>query len=256
MSNKAKIREDAMSLNPMDDALFQKMAEDVAFCEEMLQVILGDKGLKVLDNMPQFVLKNLQGRSCTLDLKCLLGNDKIVEIEVQKADDDDHQRRVYYDGALLTTNTLDPGRHFSDVPEIIMVFISRFDVFKSGKTLYHIDRIIRETGKKAENGFAEVYVNAENDDNSDTARLMEIFTIDSAYDDVRFPAISSRKRRFKTTEEGVSEMCEVIERNRMEAKKEIIVGMLQEKLPVDMIARITKLTVEQITEIAKNNALV
>ena len=28
MSNKAKIREDAMSLNPMDDALFQKMAEN------------------------------------------------------------------------------------------------------------------------------------------------------------------------------------------------------------------------------------
>jgi hypothetical protein len=32
MSNKAKIREDAMSLNPIDDALFQKMAEDIGFC--------------------------------------------------------------------------------------------------------------------------------------------------------------------------------------------------------------------------------
>ena len=27
MSNKAKIREDAMSLNPMDDALFQKICK-------------------------------------------------------------------------------------------------------------------------------------------------------------------------------------------------------------------------------------
>ena len=51
MSNKAKIREDAMSLNPIDDALFQKMAEDIGFCQEILQVILNDKDLKVLDNV-------------------------------------------------------------------------------------------------------------------------------------------------------------------------------------------------------------
>lgn len=71
-------------------------------------------------------------------------------------------------------------------------------------------------------------------------------------DDVRFPAISSRKRRFKTTEEGVSEMCEVIERNRMEAREEgraeekveVINSMLRENLPMDMISRMTKLTVD------------
>ena len=264
MSNKAKIREDAMSLNPMDDALFQKMAEDISFCQEILQVILGDKELRVLDNAPQFVVKNLQGRSCTLDVKCSLGDGRIVNIEVQKADDDDHQRRVRYNGALLTTNVTDPGDKFKDVPDVIVVFISRFDVFKSGKALYHVDRIVRETGNLADNGFAEVYVNAEVDDGSDVALLMDIFTEDNVYDDTRFPATSSRKRRFKTTEEGVSEMCEVIERNRAEAlaegmakgKTEVAIELLKEKLSVDMIARATKLTVEQVKEIGKKNALI
>lgn len=51
VSNKAKIREDAMSLNPMDDALFQKIAEDIGFCQEILQVILDDRQLEVLDNI-------------------------------------------------------------------------------------------------------------------------------------------------------------------------------------------------------------
>ncbi len=264
MSNKAKIREDAMSLNPIDDALFQKMAEDISFCQEILQVILGDKGLRVLDNVPQFVAKNLQGRSCTLDVKCSLGDGRIVNIEVQKADDDDHQRRVRYNGALLTTNATDPGDKFKDVPDVIVVFISRFDVFKSGKALYHVDRIVRETGKLADNGFAEIYVNAEVDDGSDVALLMDIFTEDNAYDDNRFPATSSRKRRFKTTEEGVSEMCEVIERNRAEAmaegmaakSAEVAVELLKEKLSIEMIARATKLTVEQVKEIGKKNALI
>ena len=122
--------------------------------------------------------------------------------------------------------------------------------------MYHVDRIVRETGNLADNGFAEIYVNAEVDDGSDVALLMDIFTEDNAYDDTRFPATSSRKRRFKTTEEGVSEMCEVIERNRAEAKIEVAIEMLKEKMSVETIARLTKLTVEQITEIGKKNALI
>ena len=47
MGNRARIRRDAMSLNPIDDALFQKMAEDTEFCQEILQVILNDKALQL-----------------------------------------------------------------------------------------------------------------------------------------------------------------------------------------------------------------
>ena len=36
MSNKAKIREEAKKLNPIDDLMFRTMAEDKAFCEEIL----------------------------------------------------------------------------------------------------------------------------------------------------------------------------------------------------------------------------
>ena len=96
---------------------------------------------------------------------------------------------------------------------------------------------------------------------------MDIFTDDNAYDDNRFPATSSRKRRFKTTEEGVSEMCEVMERYKAEGraegmaegmakgKAEVVIELLKEKLSIEMIARATKLTVEQITKIGKENAL-
>lgn len=34
MSNKAKIREEAKKLNPIDDLMFRTMAEDKDFCEE------------------------------------------------------------------------------------------------------------------------------------------------------------------------------------------------------------------------------
>ena len=263
VSNKARIREDAMSLNPMDDALFQKMAENKDFCQEILQVILGDKGLVVLAANPQFVVKNLQGRSCMLDAQCQLGNGKIVNIEVQKSDDDDHQRRVRFNGALLTANITDPGSKFKQVPDVIVVFISKFDIFKSQKSLYHVDRVIRETGEIVENGFTEIYVNAEADDNTDVSELMNVFVQDKAYDDAKFPVTSACKRRYKTTEEGVREMCEVIERNRdegraqgfAEGKASLIVSMLKNKMKPEQIAQIAQMTVEQIVAIGKKAAV-
>lgn len=42
MSNRAKIREEAKKLNPIDDVMFRKMAESIDFCQEILQVILDD----------------------------------------------------------------------------------------------------------------------------------------------------------------------------------------------------------------------
>ena len=50
MSYNAKIRADAMSLNPIDDALFVKMAESLKVCQEMLRVFLRDNQLIGLGN--------------------------------------------------------------------------------------------------------------------------------------------------------------------------------------------------------------
>ena len=201
VGNRARIRQDAMSLNPIDDALFQKMAEDTEFCQEILQVILNDKALQVMDNVPQFMLKNLQGRSCILDVKCTLGDGRIVNAEVQKSDNDDHQRRVRYNAALLTANIAEPGDRFKAIPNVVVVFISKFDMYKSGKALYHVDRIIRENGAMVDNGFSELYVNAEVQDDSDVARLMDIFTRHDAYDDEMYNVPKSvdtlRRRDFQ-----------------------------------------------------------
>ena len=251
MSYNAKIRADAMSLNPIDDALFVKMAESLKVCQEMLRVFLRDKQLIVLENVPQSIVKNLQGRSCILDLKCRLASGKIVHIEVQKADDDDHQRRVRYNSSLLTANIADPGAKFRDIPDVISVFISKFDVFKRGKAVYHVERIIKETGDKVYNGTKEIYINAEINDNSDIARLMKVFVEDAYYDD-KFPAISERKRIFKTTEEGVNEMCEVIERNRAEARAEgRAEGRVEGQLSLlTKLVKLNKLTLKEAADAA------
>ncbi len=122
-------------------------------------MILEDDKLIVLESIPQWMGANLQGRSVILDAKCVKGDGTQIDIEVQKADDDDHQRRVRYNGAVLTTNIANPDIRFKNVPNVCMVFISRFDIFRGNFPLYHVDRRVRETGTVVNNGFEEVYVN-------------------------------------------------------------------------------------------------
>jgi hypothetical protein len=226
MSNKAKIREEAKRLNPIDDLMFRKMAEDKEFCQEILQVILEDEKLVVLESVPQWVGTNLQGRSVILDAKCVKGDGVQVDIEVQKSDDDDHQRRVRYNGAILTTNIADPGIKFEKVPDVCVVFISKFDIFEGNLPLYHIDRVVRETQKVVTNGFEEVYVNTEVKDGSEVSELMEVFVDDNVYND-KFPKTSDGKHRYKETEGGLNAMCDIMEKI---AKEERMEGIAEGKL--------------------------
>ena len=219
MSNKAKIREEARKLVPIDDVMFRKMAEDPAFCQEILRVIMNDPALEVLDNTPQYVVTNLQGRSVILDAHCKLGDGRETDIEVQKANDDNHQKRVRYNGSVLTANIMDPGEKFEKVPDVCVVFISRFDMFKDGLPLYHVDRVVRETGKAVDNGFEEIYVNAAVKESSDVSELMEVFVSDTVYND-KFPLTSAGKHRYKETEEGQNIMCEIMERINEETRVE------------------------------------
>lgn len=220
MSNKVKIREEAKKLNPIDDLMFRKMAEDKDFCQEILRVILEDDKLIVLESIPQWMGANLQGRSVILEAKCVKGDGTQIDIEVQKADDDDHQRRVRYNGAVLTTNIANPGIRFKNVPNVCMVFISRFDIFRGNFPLYHVDRRVRETGTVVNNGFEEVYVNTEIKNNSDVSELMEVFVKDDIYNS-KFPKTSDGKRRYKETEGGLNAMCEIMERLTADERNKI-----------------------------------
>ena len=83
MEKKEKVQEIVQKLNVIDDTLFQKMAEDAGFCEEVITTILQRK-VVVKEVTPQNSIKNLQGRSVILDVLCVLDNHEECNVEVQK----------------------------------------------------------------------------------------------------------------------------------------------------------------------------
>lgn len=217
--SKKRIEEIVMSLNIIDDTLFQKMAEDKDFCEELLSTVL-EQNVIIEEVIPQNSIKNLQGRSVILDALCRLENGSRCNIEVQKANDDDHERRVRYNTSCVTANITDPGTKFEKVPNVIAIFISKFDMFQKGKTVYHVDRMVRETGEITDNGLQEIYVNTKIDDGSDIAKLMKIYREQREFDFEKFPKTSIRKMQFIGNEGGKRDMCEIVDNYAKEVAKE------------------------------------
>ena len=134
------------------------------------------------------------------------------------------------------------------------MFISKFDIFEGGLPLYHIDKIVRETGQVIEDGLTEIFVNTVNYDGSKPARLMKLFTENDAYSNDEFPITSELKSILKSSEGGSKTMNEILEklisdekresekRGKEEGAKMIAKTMIEEGLPTELIMRYTGLS--------------
>ena len=157
------------SLNVIDDIFFHKIAEDPEVCEEILRIILEKPKLKVIQCQVQRFLRNNGAHSVILDALCEVDDGAVANIEVQKADDDNHQKRVRFNQSNIDTVFTEKGIKYEELPDVYMIFISRFDIFGYGRTVYHIDRVIRETGIEVENGVHEIYANTAVNDRTQIA---------------------------------------------------------------------------------------
>mgnify|MGYP002887098074 CR=1 FL=1 len=212
----AQARRDMGELRPIDDLMFRVMARDEAFCGELLGVLLQDPKLEVVECEPQSAVTNPHGRSVVLDALCELSGGRFVDVEVQRTDRDDLQRRARYHASLVTADRTPPGARFADVPDVCVALVCEFDPLGEGCSLYHVDRVVREGGRALDNGLEELYVNALARDGGEVSALMRVLTEAETYDEERFPETSRVKRRLRETEEGRKDMGSVIEEIRAE----------------------------------------
>jgi len=204
-------REKVRDFRPIDDVFFEVLGRSIPVCQEMLRTIMEDDGLIVTDVVTQSSERNLYGRSVRLDALCVLGNGAKVNIEVQRSDNDNHLKRARFNASSITVKDSEPGIKFEDVLELYIVYISEFDFLKGNRTIYHADKVLRETGNIIDDGLHEIFVNTVVDDGTDIAELMSCFTKKEVKNN-KFPALSSEVKRLKETEGGVQVVCEVMQK--------------------------------------------
>lgn len=212
-------REQVKDFRPIDDTFFEVLADDIGVCQEMLRIILDDAKLIVTDVIVQSSKRNMYGRSVRLDALCTLGNGRKCNIEVQRSDDDDHLKRVRFNASSITVRESQRGQKFKELADVIIVYISQFDIFKGGRVVYHVDSVIRETKQRVNDGLERVFVNTAVRDETTVSEYMECF-LQKEVDNAKFPNLSNRMKYLKHEEGGVQAVCEVMERYSKKAYQE------------------------------------
>lgn len=207
-----KTLEKIKALRPIDDVMFQQLAESEKVCQEILRVILEDDKLIVNEVISQASIGNIFGRSVRLDALCTLGNGTLCNIEVQKENVDDDLRRTRYNSSSIVSRFSNKGSSFSQTPNVMVVYISQYDVFVKGRTIYHVDSVIRETNTTIDDGLSRIFVNTQYcaTDKSDIGELMNCF-LQKEITNSKFPELAERLSYFKNNQKGVLSMCKIIE---------------------------------------------
>ena len=201
--------EQVKNFRPIDDTFFEVLADDIGVCQEMLRIILEDEKLIVKDVIVQSSERNLYGRSVRLDALCILGNGKKCNVEVQRSNKDHHLKRVRFNASVITVRDSQTDDKFEETIDLIVVYISEFDIFKRGRVIYHVDSVIRETQEKVDDGLERVFVNTTVKDETSISEYMGCFQ-QKEIDNAKFPKLTNRVHYLKHEEGGVNAVCEIM----------------------------------------------
>lgn len=241
------------NLRLLDDDFMTKVFEDTKCAEFLLQIILKRNDLKVTESTSQYGIKNLQGRSVRLDILAVDQQNHVYNIEIQRSDHGAGVKRARYNSSLIDANVTKPGEQYEALNESYVIFITENDVPGKGLPIYHIERMVTETGEPFGDEEHIVYVNSQIKDETSLGMLMHDFACTEAKD-MFYQVLADRVRYFKEDEKGVTVMCKAMEDMRNETAREKTLQLAKNmlalnKLSYDEIAKVTGLTVDEIKEL-------
>lgn len=205
---------DLEQLTLLSDVFMSVALSDLKACQHVVRILTGKPEITLVSVKTQYVISKITS----------------------------HGARLY--GALTDGEILRKGKDYSELPERYLFYISRKDIWKGGCTVYEAEKYFRQTGQPYMDGAHLIYVNAEIDDKSRTAKLMQYFRTADPFDDSE-GELSKRVRFLKTEEGGIEIMCEIMERireegkqsGRLESSRKTAVNLGQMGMPPETIAR-------------------
>ncbi len=247
---------------PLDDDFMRELfRNNWALAELVLRIITGIKDLTLIQQETQYDLKRLVGaKSICLDVFGKDNQQKLYDLEIQRADEGAVPERARYHSSAMDIEFLSEGQKFTELPTTYTIFITENDIYGAGKPVYHIRRMVTDFQNRP---FADrsyiLYVNGAYVGDDDIGKLMHDFRCTNA-DDMNFELMAQATRYYKNTPEGVSYMCEVMEKRIKEnveiAEYNQAVQMALEMLadgtiPIEKIARFSHLSLEEVQQLAK-----
>ena len=221
--SRQKVRKAIEQLTLFDDELMSKVFDNnIPATQLLVKLILQREDIQVVSVTGQKELKSpvTGGRNLRLDIHALDENGKEIDIEVQRSIPGADYRRARLHSSMLDARMLKSGEEFSALPDSYVIFITEKDIPDLGLPLYHIERIIRETGAPVDDGAYTVYVNGSYTGDDPLGDLVHDFRCTKSKD-MNYPELADGLKHFKETEEGVNTMCQVFEELANERARKI-----------------------------------
>ena len=268
--------------------LFQETLRNKSLCKQLLERVLHIQVKTIRYMETEKTMKaQLSSKNTRLDVYVEDKDGNVADIEMQTTDtksvinyDERDEKTIirelplrtrYYQN-IIGTNMLRKGMHYRELKKAYVIFICTFDPFGAGLPVYHFTYRCKENGNLqmgdlTENIFLNVkaayktddeelaaflrYVNGQKPDSSFTKKLDEEATRIKNNDDWRLKAMTldmeikdmKKREREKGKQEG-------LKAGKQERTLEIAKAMLADGMEISKVAKLTNLSVKEVTALA------
>ena len=252
--------EQIQAMNLFNDTFISVVFKDEASCLHLVRQLMQKPDLKIIACRTQDAIPMLISKSPRLDITAEDDQGTLYEIEIQRLEEPAPARRVRYYSAVMDSELLRKGVTYDKLPEVYLFYLSEKDIWHRGQTVYELEQLLKvgDDSIHYDNGLHTIYVNAEIDDGSNIAKLMQYLKTAKAGDTSQ-GALSEHVNYLKSPEGGREVMGEfekqVAAQTEAKVHRETALKMLKDKKPLQEIIRYSDLAKETIFALAKENGL-
>ena len=222
----------------------------------------------------KFVLNGKKdGKAVRLDIFAKDDEGRGYDIEMQSSNDpnDPLPLRARYYVSMLDQEAINKGEHYRELKQTFVIFICNFALFGGKRRMYTFNfRCNEDTSIKLNDNRTIVFLCSKGKSNSgvdkDIVSFLDYINDDSQIKSDFVKEIDERVSQLNQNpdEQGGINMYEWAfqERSdraraegRAEGQVELIINMIKENVPFELIAKCSKLTVEKVRQIAKEHNL-
>ena len=266
-----------------DNFIFQKVMLKKHICKAVLERLLD---ISIKDIVYIHEEKNLDVRWDTksVRLDVFVNDDKgtVFNIEMQTSKDmEELVKRTRFYQSILDMYHIQKGQKYTTLNDSYVIFICTFPVFTGNRHKYTFRNVCIEDHDIALNdGATKLFLSTKGTQN-DVSKPLQAFLdyidgqeatdellrdIDEAVHEVKHCEAWKEEYsmlsmdHYKYWKEGIAEgkaqgKAEGLAQGEAKGKAEVVIQMLRKQLSLEMIAEVTNFTVEEVRNIAKENAL-
>ena len=273
-----KIDWDAITIK--NNFLFQETLRNKSLCKQLLERVLHIQVKTIRYMETEKTMKaQLSSKNTRLDVYVEDKDGNVADIEMQTTDtknvinyDERDEKTIirelplrtrYYQN-IIGTNMLRKGMHYRELRKAFVIFICTFDPFGAGLPVYHFTYRCKENdnlqmGDLTENIFLNVKAADKTDDEELAAFLRYVnrqaattaFTRQLDQEATRIKNNDDWRLRAMTLDMEIQDMKKrVQEKAKKEKTIEIAKAMLADGMDIPKVAKITKLSVKEVTALS------